>query len=102
VIIDLSSDSTKFRSISVKSHYQDDYVSDDHDQTSNQSNVSSIIEFSHQLDQAIINSAVLTALVKRERDRSRKFSASIAYISFMLNISTIDFSFIAFRANEIA
>ncbi len=67
------------------------------DLSSDQSNVFSIIEFSHQLDQIIV-SAIFTALVRRERDRSRKFSASI---SFMLNISSVQFSFTASRAKEI-
>ncbi len=102
MIIDLSSDSTKFRSISIKSYYQDENNhSAENSSSLDESNAASIIESSHQLDQVTTDSAVFTALVKRGRDRSRKFSASIAYISFMLNTSTIDFSFIASRAKEI-
>jgi hypothetical protein len=99
MIIDLSSESTKFKSISIKSYYQNENNHSD-DSSSDQSNVSSIIEFSNQFDQTTA-SAVPIASVKRGRDRSRKFSESIAYTSFMLNISTIDFSFTAFRAKEI-
>ncbi len=104
MIIDLSSESTKFRSISIKSYYQENAFSDDlsSDESSDQSNIFSNLKFSHQLDQAITDPAVFTALVKRGRDRSRKFPASIAYTSFMLNIPTIDSSFIASRAKEIA
>jgi hypothetical protein len=101
VIIDLSSESTKFRSTSIQSYYQDENIHSNENLSSDQSKVVSIIESSHQLDQTTTDSAVFTALIKRERDRSRKFSASIAYISFMFNISNIDLSFIASRAKEI-
>jgi hypothetical protein len=88
VIIDLSSESTKFRSTSIKSYYQENSSSDDlsSDDSSHQSIVSLNIEFSHQFNQATTDSAVLSALIKRERDRSRKFSASV---SFMLNTSSV-------------
>ncbi len=100
-IIDLSSESTKFRSISIKSYYQDEKNHSDENLSSvDESNVIPSIEFSHQSDQATI-SAVLTALVKRERGRSRKFFTSTTYISFMINISSIDSLFTASRAKEI-
>jgi hypothetical protein len=104
MIIDLSSEPTKFRSTSIKSYYQENSLSDDlsSDESSNQSSILSNLESSHQLDQTITDSAVLTALVKRERDRSRKFLASIAYINFMLNtITSVNPPFIASRAKEI-
>jgi hypothetical protein len=103
MIIDLSSEPTKFRSTSIKSYYQENSLSDDlsSEESSDQSNVLRIIESSHQPDQATA-SAVPTALIKRERDRPRKFSASTAYTSFMLNTSTIDPSFTASGAKEIA
>jgi hypothetical protein len=100
MIIDLSSGSTKFRSISIKSYYQNENNHSD-DSSSDQSNVLSIIEFSNQPDQTTA-SAVFIASVKRGRGRSRKFPASAAYISFMLNtITSPDPSFTASRAKEI-
>jgi hypothetical protein len=100
-IIDLSSGSTKFRSISVKSYYQNENNHLDNlssNQSSDQSIVSLNIEFSHQLDQTTTDPAVSTALAKRERGRSRKFPASV---SFMLNTSSVQSPFTASRAKEI-
>jgi hypothetical protein len=103
MIIDLSSESTKFRSISIKSYYQNENNHLIKNFSSlNEFDTISIIEFSYQLNQTITDSAIFTELIKRERDRSRKFLASIAYINFMLNIIiNVDFSFIAFRTKEI-
>jgi hypothetical protein len=104
MIIDLSNNSTKFRSTSIKSYYQNEnnHLDDlSSNQSSDQSKISQKLEFSHQLDQATV-SAVLTASVKRGRDWPRKFPASAAYISFMLNtITSPDSSFTASRAKEI-
>jgi hypothetical protein len=49
----------------------------------------------------IIDSIVRTESIKRGRERSRKYSISIAYLNFILNSITTDSSFIASRQQEI-
>jgi hypothetical protein len=39
--------------------------------------------------------------IKRDRDRSRKYFASIVYLNFIFNIINVDSLFIAFRQKEI-
>ncbi len=105
-IIELSSDSTKFRSTSVKSYHQDSNLSFDVDQL----NISSSLEFSssEHTNSNLANSMMFITdesssssieSIKRDRDRSRKYFASIANVIF--NIISVDLSFIAFRQKEI-
>jgi hypothetical protein len=121
-IVELSSKSIKFRSISVKSYYQDDHVDDEN--SSSSISISSMIESSFtsnmssfiksQIDSEhtnfIINSIIHTlihhesfASSKRERDRSRKYSISTTYLNFTLNSITDStvFRFIASRQQKI-
>jgi hypothetical protein len=103
VIIELSSDSTKFRSTTIKSYY------DDHVDLENSSLSISIIDFSiiasvskssnmsRSNDQFVVSnqeskSEILSNSSKRDRDRSRKHFASIAYLSFVFN-TIVDLAF---------
>jgi hypothetical protein len=104
-IVELSSESIKFRSTSIKSYYQDDHTDDENSLSSFTSNMSSFIKFED--DHFAVNSIVHTLIhlelfafesSKRDRDRSRKYSISIAYLNFTLNsITSFDSSFIASR-----
>jgi hypothetical protein len=102
-IIELSSDSTKFKSTSVKSYHQDSNLSFDVDLN----DISSSLESSsseHAYSNSVIDSIVLIESIKRDRDRFRKYLASIANVIFNIiniNSSLIDSSFIAFRQKEI-
>jgi hypothetical protein len=49
-----------------------------------------------------IDSIIRTESVKRDRERSRKYSASIAYLNFIFNLISADSSFIASRHQKIA
>ncbi len=114
-IVELSNESIKFRFTSVKSYYRDDHA-DDEDLSSTSilsmiesSNLSSFIEFEN--DHFAIDSIVRTFIhhesfassSKRDRERSKKYFASIAYLNFTLNsIINVDSSFIASRQQEIA
>ncbi len=60
----------------------------------------SFIEFEN--DHFAIDSIVRTKSIKRDRDRSRKYSTSIAYLNFILNLIIADSSFIASRQQKIA
>ncbi len=113
-IIELSSDSTKFRFTSVKSYHQDQNLSSFN---VDQLNTSSSLEFSsseHINLKRIISNSVdsimlitdestssLIESIKRDRDRFKKYFASIVNVIF--NIISIDLSssFIAFRQKEI-
>jgi hypothetical protein len=103
VIIELSNDSTKFRSTTIKSYY------DDHVDLENSSLFISIIDFSiiasaskssnmsRSNDQFVVSnqeskSEIFSNSSKRDRDRLRKHFASIAYLSFVFN-TTVDFAF---------
>ncbi len=103
MIIELSSDSTKFRSTTIKSYY------DDHVDLENSSLSISIIDFSiiasvskssnmsRSNDQFVVSnqeskSEILSNSSKRDRDRSRKHFASIAYLSFVFN-TIVDLAF---------
>ncbi len=103
-IIESSNESTKFRSTSVKSYYQDDHVDDE-----NSSSSSIMLSFIESQNNFIIDSIIRTFIhhelfassSRRDRERSRKYSASTAYLKFTLN-STADSSFIASRQQKIA
>jgi hypothetical protein len=118
VIIELSSDSTKFRSTTIKSYY------DDHVDLENSSLFISIIDFSiiasaskssnmsRSNDQLVASnqkskSETLSNSFKRDRDRFRKHFASIAYLSFVFNttvdlvIASISLLAVAFKLDSI-
>jgi hypothetical protein len=101
MIIKLSSHSTKFRSTTIKSYY------DDHVDLENSSFFVSIIDFliiafaskslimSQSNDQFVASnqkseSEIFSNSFKRDRDRSRKYFASTAYLSFVFS-TTVDF-----------
>jgi hypothetical protein len=105
MIIELSNDSTKFESTMIKSYY------DDHVDLENSSLFISIIDLnsliiasaskssnmSRSNDQLVVSNQeskfeILSNSSKRDRDRSRKHFASIAYLSFVFN-TTVDFAF---------
>ncbi len=103
MIIELSSDSTKFRSTTIKSYY------DDHVDLENSSLFISITDssfiasvskssiMSQSNDQFVVSnqeskSEIFSNSFKRDRDRSRKHLASIAYLSFVFN-TTVDLAF---------
>ncbi len=107
-IIELSNDSIKFRSISVKSYHQDQNLSSsDVDQLDMSSSFESQSS-DHINSDLIIDSIMLITdestsfieSIKRGRGRLRKYSASIANVIF--NIISADSSFISFRQKEIA
>jgi hypothetical protein len=105
----------------LKSYYQNDNHADNNDElsfssaeslieslieSSIESSVESIDESQSNLEHTdlIADSIVFIESIKRERDRSRKYSLSIAYFSFVFNTTVaISFvsSFIAFRQKEI-
>ncbi len=107
VIIELSNDSIKFKSILIKSYHQDENVSlSDVDQL----NMSSSFEFQSfdYINSNLIIDSIMFIIdestsfiesIKRDRDRFKKYSASIVNVIF--NIISIDSSFIAFRQKEI-
>jgi hypothetical protein len=104
-IIELSNESRKFRSISVKSYYQnDDHANDELSFSSAESLIESSIESS--IDQSIestsqhADSIVLIASIKRGRGRFRKFLASIAHFIFN-TVESVVSSFTASRQKEI-
>jgi hypothetical protein len=106
-IIELSSDFTKFRSMMIKSYYDDDYLEDSSFLISiiDLSFVAFIIAFiskssnmSQSNDQFAVSndqkseSEIFWNLFKRDRDRLRKYFAFIAFLSFVFN-ATVDFAF---------
>jgi hypothetical protein len=118
-IVELSNESIKFRSISVKSYYQDDQDNHVNDENSSSANIFSMIESSNifsfiefENDHFAIDSIVRTFIhhesfassSKRNRERSRKYFASIAYFNFILHSNIVDSSllFIASRQQKIA
>ncbi len=98
MIIELSSDSTKFRSTTIKSYYDDNHFENSSlfisitdfsfiASVSESSNMSqSNDEFAVSNDQKS-ESETLSNSSKRDRDRSRKYLASTAYLSFVFNTS---------------
>jgi hypothetical protein len=115
-IVELSSESIKFRIISLKSYYQkNDHTNDELSFSSAEllieSSIESLVEsidesqsnFEHT--DLIIDSIVFIDSIKRERDRSRKYSSLTTYFSFVLNTTdAISFvsSFIVSRQKKIA
>jgi hypothetical protein len=118
MIIELSSDSTKFRSTTIKSYY------DDHVDLENSSLFISIIDFSiiasvskssnmsRSNDQFVVSNQeskfeTLSNSFKRDRDRSRKHFASIAYLNFVFNtivdlaLASISLFAVAFKFDSI-
>ncbi len=105
MIIELSSDSTKFRSTTIKSYYDDNHLE-------NSSLFISIADFSfiasvskssnmsQSNDEFVVSnnqqseSEILSNSFKRDRDRFRKYFASTAYLNFVFNTSDdLDFAF---------
>jgi hypothetical protein len=103
MIIEFSSDSTKFRLTMIKSYY------DDHADLENSSLFISIIDFSiiasvskssimsQSNDQFVVSNQELKFEIfsnsfKRDRDRFRKYLALIAYLSFVFS-TIVDFAF---------
>ncbi len=103
-IVELSNESIKFRIISLKSYYQNDDHADNNDELSFSLNVLSSVESSiksiAEHTNLTTDSIILTESIKRERDRLRKYLASIA--NFIFNIISVDSLFIASRQKEIA
>jgi hypothetical protein len=106
-IIELSSDLTKFRFTMIKSYYDDDYLENSLSFISiiDLSFVAFIIAFISKSsnmfqsnDQFAISndqkseSKIFSNSFKRDRDRSRKYFASIAFLSFVFN-AIVDFAF---------
>jgi hypothetical protein len=108
MIIELSSDSTKFRSTTIKSYY-DDHVDLENSSlsisiidlnslivasVSKSSNISSSNDQRQSNDQFVVSNQesefeISSDSSKRDRDRSRKYLASTAYLSFVFS-TTVD------------
>ncbi len=105
-ILELSNESTKFQSISIKSYYQNDYtVENQNFSSSSTSNLSSLIEpqndfATNSIIRISIHQEILES-IKRDREQSRKYSISIACLNFVLN-STVVSQFTAFKQQKIA
>jgi hypothetical protein len=107
VIIELSNDSTKFRSTTIKSYYDDHVDNVDLENSSlsisitdlNFSIIASVSKSSNMSrsnDQLVASNQkskfeIFSNSSKRDRDRSRKHFASIAYLSFVFS-TTVDFA----------
>jgi hypothetical protein len=124
-IVELSNESTKFRFISLKSYYQsDDHINDELSLSSTESSIESSIsssvessiessiesstestaESQNNLEHfdLIIDSIVFIASIQRDRDRFRKYSASIANFIFnTIDAINLVSSFTASRQKEI-
>ncbi len=108
MIIELSSESTRFRSTTIKSYYDDNHTNDlDNSSLFISITDSSFIEFvtstessnmSQSNDQLAVSndqkseSEILSNSFRRDRDWSRKYFASTAFLSFVFN-ATVDFVF---------
>jgi hypothetical protein len=104
-IVELSNELIKFRIISVKSYYQNDHVNDELLSSSTESLIESSIE---SLIKSIIehfdliaDSIIFIESIKRDRDRFRKFSSSIANFIFNTTAESVVSSFTASRQKEI-
>jgi hypothetical protein len=107
MIIELSNDSTKFRSTTIKSYYDDHVDNVDLEDSSLFisitdlnfliiASVSKSSNMSRSNDQFVVSnqeskSEILSNSSQRDRDRSRKHFASIAYLSFVFS-TTVDFA----------
>jgi hypothetical protein len=107
MIIELSSDSTKFRSTTIKSYYDDHVNNVDLEDSSLfisiidlnfliVASISKSSNMSRSNDQFVVSnqeskSEILSNSSKRDRDRSRKHFASIVYLSFVFN-TIVDFA----------
>jgi hypothetical protein len=102
-IIELSNESIKFRIISLKSYYQnDDHVNNKLLISLIELSIESSIEsISKHINLIIIDSIILIALIKCDRDRFRKFFASIANFIFNTIAESVVSSFIASSQKEI-
>ncbi len=100
MIIELSSDSTKFRSTMIKSYYDDDHLENSSlfisiSDFSFIASVSKSSNMSQSNDQLVVSmneeseSEILSNSSKRDRDRLRKYLASTAYLSFIFS-TTVD------------
>ncbi len=102
MIIELSSDSTKFRSTTIKSYYDDNldfensslFISITDLNFLIIASVSKSSNMSRSNDQFVVSnqeskSEIFSNSSKRDRDRSRKHFASIAYLSFVFS-TTVD------------
>ncbi len=111
-IIELSNDSIKFRSTSIKSYYQN--LSSDVDLNDISSSLESSSSEHTNLERTNSNladsimltideSTSLIESIKRDRDRSKKYFASIANVIFnaIIDLVNTDSSFISFRQKEI-
>jgi hypothetical protein len=100
VIIELPSDPTKFRSTAIKPYYDDDHVDFEDSSLSISITDSSFIEsvsstessnMPQSNDQFAVSNdqksepEILSNSSRRDRDRSRKYSASTAFLSFVFN-----------------
>ncbi len=111
MIIELSNDLTKFRSTTIKSYYDDNLDFENSSLfmsitdlnlliiafVSKSSNMSSSNDQSQSNDQFVVSnqeseSEISSDSFKRDRDRSRKYFASTAYLSFVFN-TTVDSAF---------
>jgi hypothetical protein len=120
VIIELSNDSTKFRSTTIKSYY-DDHVDLENSSLfisiidlnsliiafiSKSSNMSSSNDQSQSNDQFVASnqkseSEISSDSSKRDRDRFRKYFASTAYLSFVFS-TTVDLALVSISLFAIA
>ncbi len=101
-IVELLNESIKFRIISLKSYYQnDDHINDELLFSSIESLIESSIESSIESNSEHIDSIIFIESIKRDRDRFRKFLASIAHFIFNTIVESVVSSFIASRQKEI-
>ncbi len=120
MIIELSNDSTKFRSTTIKFYY-DDHVNLENSSlfisitdlnsliiafVSKSSNMSSSNDQSQSNNQFVVSnqeseSEISSNSSKRDRDRLRKYFASTAYLSFVFS-TTVDFALISISLLAVA
>jgi hypothetical protein len=104
IIIELSNDSTKFRSTMIKSYYDDNHDFENSSSIINNSFITTFVSkssiMSQSNDQFVVSidqkseSEIFSNLFKRDRDRLRKYFASTAYLSFVFNMTDdLDFAF---------
>jgi hypothetical protein len=105
VIIEFSNDSIKFRSTMIKFYYDDNHDLENSTSIIINSSFSAFVSkssiMSQSTDQFVVSidqkskSEILSNSFKRDRDRCRKYFASIAYLSFVFNtIDDLDLAFV--------